>query len=40
MQAKRLHPYRDDKLHLVTKVGARRDEKGGWIAGPMSPARS
>jgi pyridoxine 4-dehydrogenase len=24
-----LHPYPDD-LHLVTKVGARRDEKGGW----------
>ena len=24
-----LHPYRDD-LVIVTKVGARRDEKGGW----------
>ena len=24
-----LHPYPDD-LHLVTKVGARRDEQGGW----------
>lgn len=24
-----LHPY-DGSLHLVTKVGARRDEKGGW----------
>ncbi|MEH0110953.1 aldo/keto reductase family oxidoreductase [Tersicoccus sp. MR15.9] len=24
-----LHPYPED-LHLVTKVGARRDEKGGW----------
>ncbi len=24
-----LHPY-GDTLHLVTKVGARRDEKGGW----------
>lgn len=24
-----LHPYPDD-LHLVTKVGARRDERGGW----------
>jgi len=24
-----LHPY-GDSLHLVTKVGARRDEKGGW----------
>jgi len=24
-----LHPY-PDALHLVTKVGARRDEKGGW----------
>ncbi len=24
-----LHPY-DESLHLVTKVGARRDEKGGW----------
>ncbi|MEA9390098.1 aldo/keto reductase family oxidoreductase [Acerihabitans sp. TG2] len=26
-----LHPYPDD-LCLVTKLGARRDEKGGWIA--------
>jgi pyridoxine 4-dehydrogenase len=25
-----LHPYRDD-LHIVTKVGARRDDKGDWI---------
>jgi aryl-alcohol dehydrogenase-like predicted oxidoreductase len=25
-----LHPYRED-LHIVTKVGARRDEQGGWI---------
>jgi aryl-alcohol dehydrogenase-like predicted oxidoreductase len=25
-----LHPYRDD-LVIVTKVGARRDEKGGWL---------
>lgn len=25
-----LHPYRTG-LHIVTKVGARRDEKGGWI---------
>ncbi|HEY5304132.1 MAG TPA: aldo/keto reductase family oxidoreductase [Acidimicrobiales bacterium] len=24
-----LHPY-PDSLHLVTKVGARRDEQGGW----------
>ena len=24
-----LHPYPDD-LHIVTKVGAQRDEKGGW----------
>jgi pyridoxine 4-dehydrogenase len=24
-----LHPYPDD-LHIVTKVGARRDAKGGW----------
>jgi pyridoxine 4-dehydrogenase len=24
-----LHPYRDD-LHIVTKVGARRDADGGW----------
>src|SRR5579875_614734 len=23
-------PY-PDTLHLVTKVGARRDEKGGWV---------
>ncbi len=29
-----LSPYPDD-LHIVTKVGARRDEKGGW-----PPARS
>ena len=25
-----LHPYRDD-LVIVTKIGARRDEKGGWM---------
>ncbi|MEV5475074.1 oxidoreductase [Streptomyces sp. NPDC052207] len=25
-----LHPYPAD-LHIVTKVGARRDDKGGWI---------
>lgn len=25
-----LHPY-PETLHVVTKVGARRDEKGGWI---------
>src|ERR1700754_4971446 len=25
-----LHPYRDN-LVIVTKVGARRDEKGGWL---------
>jgi aryl-alcohol dehydrogenase-like predicted oxidoreductase len=25
-----LHPYRDD-LVIVTKVGARRDDKGGWL---------
>ena len=24
-----LHPYPDD-LHIVTKVGAERDEQGGW----------
>ncbi|MFJ5160274.1 aldo/keto reductase family oxidoreductase [Pantoea sp. NPDC088449] len=27
---KALHPYADD-LVIVTKVGARRDEKGGWL---------
>jgi pyridoxine 4-dehydrogenase len=26
-----LHPY-PDRLHLVTKVGNLRDEKGGWPA--------
>jgi aryl-alcohol dehydrogenase-like predicted oxidoreductase len=31
-----LHPYPDD-LKLVTKVGAKRDEKGGWLPA-MSPA--
>jgi pyridoxine 4-dehydrogenase len=31
-----LHPYPDD-LKLVTKVGARRDEAGGWLAA-QSPA--
>jgi aryl-alcohol dehydrogenase-like predicted oxidoreductase len=25
-----LHPYRDD-LVIVTKIGARRDDKGGWL---------
>jgi pyridoxine 4-dehydrogenase len=25
-----LHPYSDD-LHLVTKVGGRRDDKGNWL---------
>ena len=25
-----LHPYPDD-LHLVTKIGARRDERGDWL---------
>jgi aryl-alcohol dehydrogenase-like predicted oxidoreductase len=25
-----LHPYRDG-LHIVTKVGARRDQTGGWV---------
>ncbi|WP_277966656.1 aldo/keto reductase family oxidoreductase [Pantoea trifolii] len=28
---KALHPYADD-LVIVTKLGARRDEKGGWLA--------
>jgi pyridoxine 4-dehydrogenase len=31
-----LHPY-PDELKLVTKVGARRDEKGGWLPA-LSPA--
>ena len=31
-----LHPYRDD-LVVVTKISARRDDKGGWIPA-MSPA--
>jgi pyridoxine 4-dehydrogenase len=31
-----LAPYPDD-LHIVTKVGATRDEKGGWPAA-QSPA--
>ncbi len=31
-----LHPYRD-KLTIVTKISARRDDKGGWIPA-MSPA--
>ena len=31
-----LHPYRDD-LVIVTKIGARRDEQGGWLPA-MSPA--
>ncbi|KIF66733.1 oxidoreductase [Streptomyces sp. AcH 505] len=31
-----LHPYADD-LHIVTKVGARRDAEGGWNAA-LDPA--
>jgi pyridoxine 4-dehydrogenase len=31
-----LHPYPDD-LKLVTKVGARRDDRGGWLPA-LSPA--
>jgi aryl-alcohol dehydrogenase-like predicted oxidoreductase len=31
-----LHPYRDD-LVIVTKVSAKRDDKGGWLPA-MSPA--
>ncbi len=31
-----LHPYRDD-LVIVTKISARRDDKGGWIPA-MSPS--
>ncbi|MFF3208739.1 oxidoreductase [Streptomyces sp. NPDC002962] len=31
-----LHPYPDD-LHIVTKVGARRDDKGAWIPS-LAPA--
>jgi aryl-alcohol dehydrogenase-like predicted oxidoreductase len=31
-----LHPYRDD-LVIVTKIGARRDDKGGWLPA-FSPA--
>ena len=31
-----LHPYRDD-LVIVTKISARRDDKGGWIPA-VSPA--
>src|SRR3954463_14116869 len=27
---KALHPYPED-LHIVTKVGARRDDKGAWL---------
>src|ERR1700727_169625 len=37
-----LSPYPDD-LHLVTKVGARRDETGGWPSAPRgvrSPSSS
>ena len=30
-----LHPYAAD-LHLVTKVGARRDDEGGWPHGPRA----
>ena len=31
-----LHPYRDD-LVIVTKISARRDEKGGWIPALSAP---
>ena len=31
-----LHPY-PDKLHIVTKVGARRDAEGGWLDATLSP---
>lgn len=31
-----LHPYRD-KLAIVTKVGARRDDKGGWLPATSPP---
>jgi aryl-alcohol dehydrogenase-like predicted oxidoreductase len=31
-----LHPYRDD-LVIVTKVSARRDDKGGWIPAMSAP---
>lgn len=31
-----LHPYRDD-LVIVTKVGARRDEKGAWLPAFSGP---
>jgi aryl-alcohol dehydrogenase-like predicted oxidoreductase len=31
-----LHPYRDD-LVIVTKIGAKRDDKGGWLPA-FSPA--
>ena len=33
---KALHPYPDD-LCIVTKVGARRDEKGGWLPAFSAP---
>ncbi len=28
-----LHPYKDD-LAIVTKIGARRDNKGDWLPAP------
>src|SRR3954447_11987557 len=31
-----LHPYPDD-LKLVTKVGARRDDQGGWLPALSPP---
>src|SRR2546423_8896929 len=31
-----LAPYPDD-LHIVTKVGARRDDTGGWLHAPPPP---
>ena len=33
-----LHPYPDD-LKLVTKVGARRDDRGGWLPA-QTPGRA
>jgi len=32
-----LHPY-PDELHIVTKVGARRDETGGWPPARTPPS--
>ena len=31
-----LHPYADD-LVIVTKIGARRDNKGGWVPATSAP---